>query len=358
MKRTMNYALIMKIVIRLAAGLAIVAAAILVGALVLISFAPSRALKPQDVFGFKHLAERAKPNDIPAPLFYRARDGEQLAYRFYDSKSDLILIFVHGSDYHGGGYDYLARSLSSKGFAKVYLPNLRGHYLSGSTRGDVKYLGQLEDDIADLIAMIRAKGETGPIILGGHSSGGGFAIRFAGGKHGRLAAGYLLLTPVLLPPAPTYRSTPTVKAATSANQTAGWATTDVPRIIGLTILNAFGITWFNGLPIVWFNKPKEYLDGTETLVYSYRLDLSMHPRFNYGRDIAAMGDNVLLMVGADDEQNYPDAYAPLFARFDPKAKVIVLPRVNHMGIIDNAEMLDLAGQWLSKVADARATHSP
>lgn len=342
----MSIAFLKTLVIRVTAGLLLLAATILGVALILISISPHRAAKPEDMFGFKQLAAGGKDSDIPAPAFYRARDGAELAYRFYDSKSDLILIFVHGSDYHGGAYNYLARSLSSRGLAKVYLPDLRGHYLSGARRGDIKYLGQLEDDIADLIALVRARGQTGPIILGGHSSGGGFAIRFAGGNHGGLAAGYLLLTPVLLPPAPTYR--------TSTKDTSSWATVGVPRIIGLTILNAVGITWFNGLPVVWFNKPKEYLDGTETLAYSYRLNQSMHPRYNYGRDTAAMGDNVLLIVGANDEQNYANEYAPLFARFDPKARIVVLPGVNHMGIIRDSAMLDAAGQWLASMAAGRA----
>src|SRR5258708_24079306 len=152
---------------------------------------------PKDVFDFTSL--RAAPSEIPppSPRLLSSRDGDQQAYRIYESTADRILIFVHGSSYHGAGYHGLAAALSLGGVAKVVLPNLRGHYQSGRRRGDVEYIGQLEDDIADLIGMLRGQGLKGPITLGGHSSGGGFAIRFAGGAHAAAVSSYLLLAPAI-----------------------------------------------------------------------------------------------------------------------------------------------------------------
>jgi len=68
------------------------------------------------------------------------------------------------------------------------LPNMRGHYQSGRHRVDVDYIGQMEDDMADLIRHLREQRLNGPITLGGHSSGGGFAIRFAGGGQAALSS--------------------------------------------------------------------------------------------------------------------------------------------------------------------------
>ena len=331
---TMN--LLKKIVSRLVIG-AVGSIALVLGIAMLLVFLPAPKIpEPKDVYGFKKLTQTMRaPNEaIRAPQYYRARDGTQLAYRFYDSKADRILIFVHGSSYHGGGYDGLAKAISSRGFAKVYLPNLRGHYLSGPRSGDVVYIGQLEDDIADLIGFARSHGQNGPVILGGHSSGGGFAIRFAGGSHASLVSGYLLLTPVI-PLAPGFK------------RNSGWATADVKRIIGLSILNSFGISAFNGMPTIWFNKPQDLRDGAETLVYSYRLNTSRHPRYKYERDIAALGDHVLVVVGSDDQQNSADGYAALMKPLDPKVLVLVLPGVNHLGIINDPTMLDAAGKWMS-----------
>ena len=136
------------------------------------------------------------PSDLPEIERFTARDGEPLALRIYPSASERVLIFVHGSSYHGGAYHALARHISDAGAATVVVPNLRGHHLSGTRRGDVDYVGQLEDDLADLIATLRERGMSGPLILGGHSSGGGMVIRFAGGEHGTLIDHALMMAPI------------------------------------------------------------------------------------------------------------------------------------------------------------------
>jgi alpha-beta hydrolase superfamily lysophospholipase len=224
----------------LVGGLACFAVLILVVlgvALVLIASSPPKIVTPRDVFGFARRDTRAA-GQRPAIERYPARDGSQLAYRFYDSAGERLLIFAHGSSYHGGGYHALASAISCSGAAKVALPNLRGHYLSGRRRGDVDYVGQLEDDLIGLIRFLRSRGLSGPVTLGGHSSGGGLAISFAGGGRGELVSGYLLLSPVI----PT---SPTVKGGTAG----GWANLHPQRLYGLIMLNMLGIHGYDGLPI-------------------------------------------------------------------------------------------------------------
>jgi non-heme chloroperoxidase len=305
-------------------------------ALVLVASSPPPRPKPQDVFGFSSLKGQAVNTEIPPPKRYPARDGEELAYRFYDSSSDRVLIFIHGSSYHGGGYHALASFISQSGAAKVVLPNLRGHYQSGPRRGDVDYVGQYEDDIADLIAVLRRDGMQGPVTLGGHSSGGGLVIRFAGGAHKDAVSNYLALSPVI----PT---SPAVRAGTAG----GWATLHFRRLYGLLALNAIGIRGFNALPIVAFNKPAQYWDGTETLSYSYRLNVSYHPRYRYAEDIRAM-DRALVLVGANDEAVDGEALRTVFASSAPRAQVMVLPNVNHFGIFSDEAALRTIADWLRK----------
>ena len=122
----------------------------IVAAFALAASPPPSMPEPRDVFGFASSAKIPADTDLPPLERYPARDGEELAYRIYNSTAERILIFIHGSSYHGGGYHALAAHLSSKGAAKVVLPNLRGHYMSGRRRGDVDYIGQLEDDLVDL----------------------------------------------------------------------------------------------------------------------------------------------------------------------------------------------------------------
>lgn len=313
----------MKVVRRTLIGLAIFGSVYFVAAICLVLSPTQKITSPKNVFGFS--SSNQSPTDLPQLERYIARDGAQLVYRFYDSVSEKLLVFIHGSSYHSSAYHELASALSSAGAAKIYMPNLRGHYMSGTRRGDVDYIGQLEDDIADLIIVARGRGQNGTVYVGGHSSGGGLAIRFAGGKHGNIASGYVLLSPVI-PLAPSVRG----------GDAGGWASLNKTRLYGLLALNAIGIDGFNGLPIIEFNKPEQFWDGTETLSYSYRLNESYHPRFDYSADIRAMGNNVLVVVGEDDEAVDSAELKVLFTHSAPMAQVVILPNVNHFGIFSES----------------------
>jgi alpha-beta hydrolase superfamily lysophospholipase len=304
-------------------------------ALTMVASAPPPMPKGQDVFGFSALKGPAPRTEAPALKRYPARDGEELAYRFYDSPSERVLIFIHGSSYHGAGYHALASFISQSGAAKVVLPNLRGHYQSGPRRGDVDYVGQYEDDIADLIVALRGTGVQGPVTLGGHSSGGGLVIRFAGGAHAQAVSHYLALAPVI----PT---SPAVRNGTAG----GWANLHFRRLYGLLALNAIGIHGFNALPIIAFNKPATYWDGTETLSYSYRLNVSYHPRYRYAEDIRQMDGKALVLVGANDEAVDGEALRAVFAASAPRAQVMVLPNINHFGIFTDEAVLKTIADWL------------
>jgi pimeloyl-ACP methyl ester carboxylesterase len=308
----------------------------------LIASPPPPIAEPKDVFDFTSLASRRTEIDLPALRRFAARDGEQLAYRYYDSGAERILIFVHGSSYHGAGYHALASAISLAGAAKVVLPNLRGHYQSGRRRGDVEYIGQLEDDLADLIGVLRGEHHDGPITLGGHSSGGGLAIRFAGGSHRADVTSFLLLAPII-------PRSPAVRGGTAG----GWASLHWRRVYGLLLLNAVGIHGFDGLPIVAFNKPAKFWDGTETLSYSYRLNVSYHPRYDYAADIAALGGNTLVLVGADDQAIDPEALRAELAKSDAAAQVAILPAINHFGIFADQAALAKIVDWLKSLPESR-----
>ncbi len=74
------------------------------------------------------------------------------------------------------------------------------------TRGDIAYIGQLEDDLADLVGEIRKTDPTAPLTLIGHSAGGGFALRVAASPIQNLFARTVLLAPYLGYDAPSSRA--------------------------------------------------------------------------------------------------------------------------------------------------------
>ena len=273
---------------------------------------------------------------LPELKEFTAHNGSQLSYRHYPARSDKVLILIHGSGWHSRYFLPLAGFISDAGLAEVYTPDLRGHGRSPERRGDVDYIGQLEDDLALFIAMIQKDDCQKIIILGGHSSGGGLAVRFAGGKYRRLADAYILLSPFLKYNAPTMRP-----------NSGGWARPYIGRIIGLTLLNNVGIRWFNYLPVIDFNMPKEARDGTETLSYSYRLNTSYAPR-NYKKDLAVISQPLLLIVGEADEAFLPDQFEPTISPF-VKAKTIRLKNVTHMGVVVDPEVHPVIQQWLEHI---------
>ncbi len=264
-------------------------------------------------------------------------EGSELMLRRYPAENNdaPLMLMLHGSGMHSGQFERLAATLSENGIADVLVPDLRGHGPSPERRGDVDYVGQLEDDLAALI-----KAEASPdqdVILLGHSSGGGLVVRFAGGPNGGLMDRAILLAPYLRHDAPTTRP-----------KAGGWAHPLLRRYIGLEILNGFGVTAFNGLNVVQFNLPDEVLteaSGPITTSYSYRLNTSYHPRADLGSDVSRLPET-LLIAGSEDEAFVADQYQPLMEAFTARGTYHVLAGLQHMNIVDALRTAELISAWL------------
>ena len=134
---------------------------------------------------------------------YTARDGTKLPLRHFPCKNAPLLILVHASGWHGAQFAALGAKLANAGLAEVLVPDLRGHGEAPERRGDIDYIDQLEDDLADL-AKTYASGRS--VILLGHSSGGGLVVRAANGALKGQMAKAILLAPYLKHNAPTARA--------------------------------------------------------------------------------------------------------------------------------------------------------
>ena len=277
----------------------------------------------------------------PAPLeHYTADDGAQLGLRRYPSTTPNapLVVMVHGSGWHGQQFDRLARLLAEEGHADILVPDLRGHGPNPARRGDIDYIGQLEDDLA---ALIRAEARLGQkVVLLGHSSGGGLVVRFAGGKHGALLDGAVLLAPFL-----------GHAAATTRKNSGGWARPLVRRIIGLSILNRLHITTLNRLIVIQFAFPAHVLDGplghTATRAYSYRLNTSFAPHADLAKDAKCLPD-FLLVAGARDEAFRADHYQPTLAPLNGKGRYEIIPDIGHLAIVDTPATAQAVGGWLGQ----------
>ena len=266
-----------------------------------------------------------------------ARDGGVLRSGFVAGPEGApLLILVHGSGWHGGQFDGLAREISVG--ADVLTANLRGHFNGPKPRGDVSYVGQMEDDLADLIAAHRKTGQQ--VVLGGHSSGGGLVVRFAGGAHREMIDGAVLMAPFLKYDAPTTRE-----------NSGGWAYPLTRRIVGLSMLNMVGIRALDHLTIMQFSMPEAVMRGPNaeqaTEAYSWRLNKSFAPRDAYLEDVAAL-PAFLLVAGSQDESFVAQGYQPLMSEVTTQGQYHVVDGIGHLDIVDAPETAALMGEFLER----------
>lgn len=282
-------------------------------------------------------------DDLPELEPYPTRSGVPLRFRRYDggegSSADRLIVLAHGSGWHGMQFHAMAGELARRGLGTVVVPDLRGHGPAPERRGDVDYIGQLEDDLADLIGFMKDRRGYGEVVLGGHSSGGGLVVRFAGGAHGALADRFVLLAPFLKYDAPTTRP-----------NSGGWAHPATGRIVGLTMLNTLGITAFNHLPVISFAMPRQVVDGpygnTATTRYSFRLNQSFAPRPDYRGDLARMVQPFLLLAGAKDEAFFADRYEEVISAATSSGRYVLLPGIDHIGVTLDPAAIDAVADWI------------
>ncbi len=291
-------------------------------ALVVLALLATPLERPAELQSISRARGTVDLSSLPAIERFQARDGSWLGFRHYGAggtPTGRIAIVIHGSSGSSGGTIHaLSQALSARG-VESYALDLRGHGVSG-TRGDIGYLGQLEDDLADFVGVLRQSQPSAPITLVGHSSGGAFALRVASSPIANLFERTVLLAPYLGYDAPTTRP-----------NSGGWAKADVPRVLALLALHAVGIDCCDALPVLAFAVPpnsEKRLTGT----YTYRLMRNNAVR-DWRRDFAAVSRPLTLFSGADDELMFADKYAEVVRGAAVKVDVRLIEGVDHMGIV-------------------------
>ncbi len=254
-----------------------------------------------------------------------ARDGTELAYRFYaaapDGASKTIAILVHGSSANSRAMTAVATALARAGVEAAAV-DMRGHGASGS-RGDIAFIGQLEQDLDDLVGDLKRSHPDAHFVLIGHSSGGGFALRIASETTGDLFDRFVFLSPFL-----GYRA-PTNRPAEGATL---WAQPDLPRIFALLALNGMHIHALDGLPTLAFATgpgAERYL----TPRYSFRLMQNFGPPADLATALAQIRRPAVLIAGAQDELFDSARYPEALRGFEDKVALKITPDVDHMGMV-------------------------
>ncbi|NKQ37814.1 MAG: alpha/beta fold hydrolase [Chloroflexi bacterium] len=126
-----------------------VSAIIYFGAALVMTFLPAPTFTT-DPFP---VAERTAADFTPQQ--YTMRDGETLFARQFPAESDTTILLLHGVTSESAAFNESAQMLRDISGAEVVALDLRGHGQSGGTIGDVDYIGQYEDDVADVITAIQ-----------------------------------------------------------------------------------------------------------------------------------------------------------------------------------------------------------
>jgi alpha-beta hydrolase superfamily lysophospholipase len=306
-------------------------------ALVLTAMVAAPLTRPAPLASISETARAVDRSTMPGVKRFQARDGTALGYRHYPARTaavEQIAMLVHGSTGSSASAHALAAALAARG-VETWAIDIRGHGASG-TRGDIGYIGQLEDDLADLVAVVRKTAPTAPLTLIGHSAGGGFALRIAGSSIQSLFARTVLLAPYLGFNAPTNRP-----------HSGGWANPDVPRFIGVAALRSIGIDCCESLPVLAYAVPSNSAMN-QTSTYSYRLMRNFAAHWDYRADLAGATRPLTIICGADDELMLADKYAEAVRGITPAVDVRLIDGVNHMGVVSDPRAVSIIANEVAR----------
>ncbi|MGY4433571.1 alpha-beta hydrolase superfamily lysophospholipase [Bradyrhizobium sp. F1.13.1] len=300
-------------------------------ALVLAAMIATPLERPPEMRSVSDSAKGIDWTTLPPLERFQARDGTWIGFRHYAASGAATgrgAIFIHGSSGSSGTVNHaLTHAIAARG-VETWALDIRGHGGSG-TRGDIGYVGQLEDDLVDFVAQIRKTAPELPLTLIGHSAGAGFSLRVAATP----IMQDMFVRTVLLAPYLGY------DAPTNKPHAGGWANVDLPRFFALATLRKLGIDCCSQLPVLALAVPAtsaKYLVAT----YSDRLTRNFATR-GYRIDLPATTRPVTIFGGAEDEMMISDKYAETVQAIKPSVDVKVIDGINHMGIVTNPKAISL-----------------
>lgn len=290
-------------------------------------------------FSFDEILKAQENNTTQAPAeTIIATDGVELSVRIYrplKEKPAAALLFYHGGGAHSlAGYQHIGRGLSDEYNMVVYMPDLRGHGVSGGARGDSPSSEQIFQDVSSALEYIsehEVSLSKDKIFLGGHSSGGGLIVNYATWSKRISVAGYILVAPEL-----GYLS-----------KTARPGRIDFAKVnLFAFILNGiFGILGHN--KAVKFKYPDSMLKDDDGMVGYNTVNMANAITPTSPTDQFRQIDRpVGLWVGSDDEQFVAETVADYAKAVEGVGtRGVVVPGKNHLGIL--VDVHQFIGPWIA-----------
>lgn len=269
--------------------------------------------------------------------YFTAKDNKKIfAYRFPINSGNTIIL-IHGVKSSGYQYNKTAGLLQEATQAEVFAIDLRGHGKSDGKDGDVEYINQYADDLADIVNTIRKQKPKGKIVIVGHSMGGGVALNYAIQRNKETIDGFVLIAPLLGHNSPAIQQTP----QTETDSIEPFMKIHFARIIGLKMFNETGNHLHDSLPVLFFNVP----ENMPSEKYTYRANMSMAPE-DYKSGLKSVRLPMLVLIGSEDEVFNADATIKAVIE-NSQAEIQIIEGATHNGIRHNPQVYELINKWFS-----------
>ena len=268
-----------------------------------------------------------------------ARDGAELAGTRHGQSDHTLIVLMHGIASSRSDMYFAAQQLQISTGAEVVTYDHRGHGDSSGLRSDIKYIGQYEDDLFDVIQFLQSTAPSRNLIIAGHSMGGGIAMRYALKEDYTSPSAYLLF-------APNFGEGPTQRNASGSASVEGapvFVEFDVKRMIGQIMLNSIGLHILDHKPIMYFNYQPDIL------AYSYRAVMSGQPIRPNTSDKALQAVHVplLVIVGRDDELFLAENFEG-FVSENSEGETHVISGATHNSILSAEATYVAVDEWFTK----------
>ncbi len=281
---------------------------------------------------------------------FPVRDGARIACHVFEPKGDsrAVLVFLHGAALNSRLYAPIGVRLSSIFSIRAVFIDMRGHGESEGRRGHVAYSGQLEDDLHDILSLLRLESPGLPLFLGAHCIGSSVIVRYAGLKEVIPPEGYVFVSSLLIEsPLPGMNGKQKKEVYAGAHDVV--SKFHLKRLILLDYLNRLGLTAFNSLPIVHFRFPQDIERRAQNKVesYSYTMIRQMDfQRYYYG--FGSLDKPLIMMIGQEDEMVPAEDLKRVFDRYVPTGidkTFKFLPGCGHFNVVWGAGRE--IGQWIT-----------
>jgi len=122
-----------------------------------------------------------KPYELYDSSFYFNSQGDEIFYRKWGNqnikKAEKVILIIHGIGYHSYPFKKIMNYIKNDSIM-VYAMDLRGHGLSGKTKGELESNDKILIDIDNLVGIIKKDSPDSKIYILGSCSGGLYALGY------------------------------------------------------------------------------------------------------------------------------------------------------------------------------------